>query len=287
MSYRIRRAPSMQEDRIAPARTSVNLGERPATAAERLQLNQVGIVFQPAGKRKAPYHAVEDVSFSVDKNEFTCVVGPSGCGKSSILLAVAGLVPIATGQIMVDGHAVDGPADDRAVVFQSASLFPWRSALANVSYGLELRRIPKRGARERAMAMMRLVGLEGFESRYPHELSGGMQQRVNLARALTADPKLLLMDEPFAALDAQTREVMQAELLRVWEQMQKSVLFITHQIDEAIFLGDRVVVLSKGPRTTVREVIEVPFARPRAEALKRSPEFIQIVDHIWSLIRNG
>lgn len=275
----------MQKTYAASGGAPTALDVRPPQRAERLEAKQVGIVFRGLGRE--PYRAVGDVSFSVDANEFTCVVGPSGCGKSSILLAAAGLVPIETGELTVDGRPIDGPAADRAVVFQSASLFPWRTALANISYGLEMRKVPKREARQRAMEMTRLVGLATFEDRYPHELSGGMQQRANLARALATDPKLLLMDEPFAALDAQTREVMQAELLRVWEQMQKSVLFITHQIDEAVFLGDRVVVLSKGPNTTVREIVEVPFARPRAESLKRTPEFAQLVDHIWSLIRNS
>ncbi len=287
MRQHVQRAPSLREGARAGAGPGVVSRDGPNGAAERLQLSHVGLVFQPAGRRKSAYHAVEDVSFSVEQNEFICVVGPSGCGKSSILLAVAGLVPVSSGDITVDGAIVDGPADDRAVVFQSASLFPWRTALANVSYGLEMGGIAKREARKRATAMMHLVGLEGFESRYPHELSGGMQQRVNLARALAANPRLLLMDEPFAALDAQTRELMQGELLRVWEQMRKSVLFITHQIDEAIFLGDRVVVLTRGPRTTVQETVTVPFSRPRVDSLKRSPEFMHIVDHIWSLIRNG
>jgi len=159
--------------------------------------------------------------------------------------------------------------------------------MANVTYGLELMKVPKRQARERGQKIIDLVGLSGFESHYPHELSGGMQQRVNLARALVADPQLLLMDEPFAALDAQTRDVMQAELLRIWEQMRKSVMFVTHQIDEAVFLGDRVIVMSKGPGTTIADVVEVDFPRPRSEEIRRKPEFLALVDRIWDCIRRG
>jgi NitT/TauT family transport system ATP-binding protein len=252
--------------------------------AEKVEIDRLGITFRTSPKTP-PYRAIDDVSFNLAAHEFVCVVGPSGCGKSSILLAVAGLIPIASGQIRIAGSSVGGPAGDRAVVFQAASLFPWRTVLKNVGYGLEIRKTPKDIVKERAMEMIELVGLDGFENRYPHQLSGGMQQRVNLARALAQDPKLLLMDEPFAALDAQTRETMQAELLRVWSKMQKSVLFVTHQIEEAVFLGDRVVVLSHGPGTTLLEIIDVTFERPRDETLKRSAAFGQVVDHIWRLIR--
>lgn len=250
-----------------------------------LVVDQVGITFT-ATKDQSRYQALSSVSMQVKPNEFCCVVGPSGCGKSSLLLAVAGLVPVSAGSITIGSKQVTKPGRNRAVVFQSASLFPWRNVLRNVSYGLELSKTPKREARDRSMEVIKLVGLEGFEGHFPHELSGGMQQRVNLARALVSDPKLLLMDEPFAALDAQTREFMQEELLRIWNQMRKSVLFVTHQIDEAVFLGDHVVVLSKGPGTTVAKIINVDFKRPRHESIKRSPEFLAIVDEIWALIRD-
>jgi NitT/TauT family transport system ATP-binding protein len=262
-------------------------GNEPGGAASaELVIDQAGITFT-ATKDKSAYQAISSVSMSVKPNEFSCVVGPSGCGKSSLLLAVAGLVPISSGSITIGGRPVSGPGRDRAVVFQSASLFPWRNVLRNVSYGLEVSKVPARVARQRSREVIELVGLGGFEGHYPHELSGGMQQRVNLARALVADPKLLLMDEPFAALDAQTREFMQEELLRIWNQMRKSVLFVTHQIDEAVFLGDHVVVLSKGPHTTVSKIIDVGFKRPRSETIKRSPEFLAIVDEIWGLIRES
>jgi NitT/TauT family transport system ATP-binding protein len=255
-------------------------------ASTELIIDQVGIAFT-ATKDKSVYQALSSVSMQVRPNEFCCVVGPSGCGKSSLLLAVAGLVPTSSGSITIGSKAVSRPGRNRAVVFQSASLLPWRNVLRNVSYGLELRKVPRRAARDRSMQVIKLVGLDGFEGHYPHELSGGMQQRVNLARALVSDPKLLLMDEPFAALDAQTREYMQEELLRIWGQMRKSVLFVTHQIDEAVFLGDNVVVLSKGPGTTVSKIIPIGFKRPRSEAIKRSPEFLAIVDEIWACIKEG
>ena len=256
------------------------------TGSGALVIDHVGITFTARRDNKR-YRAIKDVSFSIKENEFTCVVGPSGCGKSSLLLAVAGLIPISHGEMSVGGAKIVSPERDRAVVFQSASLLPWRTVLSNVTYGLEMMKMPRKQAREKGGEVIDLVGLSGFESHYPHELSGGMQQRVNLARALVADPQLLLMDEPFAALDAQTREVMQTELLRIWGQMRKSVMFVTHQIDEAVFLGDRVIVLSKGPGTTIADVVEVDFPRPRTEDLKRTPKFLALVDRIWNCIRSG
>lgn len=261
-----------------------NNGKDPGSGND-LDLVNVEITYA-ARRGEEEFRAVGDVSFSVSHNEFACVVGPSGCGKSSILMAVAGLVPISSGRIVTAGGAdVTGPSRERAVVFQAASLLPWRTVLGNAAYGLELAGRPD--ARERAMQMVKLVGLSGFESRYPNELSGGMQQRVNLARALTADPKLLLMDEPFAALDAQTRDLMQTELLRIWSEMKKTVMFVTHNIEEAVYLGDRVVVMSKGPASVVRKIVPVGFERPRDERIRRTPSFAEVVDHIWELIRTS
>jgi NitT/TauT family transport system ATP-binding protein len=259
---------------------------RPPAGSAKLVMDHVGITYTSRRDNRR-YRAIKDVSFTVDQNEFTCVVGPSGCGKSSLLLAAAGLVPISHGQMTIGDRKIVSPERDRAVVFQAASLLPWRTVMGNVIYGLQLMKVPRREARERGQRIIDLVGLNSFEGHYPHELSGGMQQRVNLARALVADPQLLLMDEPFAALDAQTRDVMQAELLRIWEHMRKSVMFVTHQIDEAVFLGDRVIVLSKGPGITIADVVEVNFPRPRAETIRRSPEFIALVDRIWDCIRTG
>ncbi|HLH44814.1 MAG TPA: ABC transporter ATP-binding protein [Bryobacteraceae bacterium] len=228
--------------------------------------------------------ALSEVSFSVEDGEFMAMVGPSGCGKTTLLNIVAGLLPYEQGLVSIDGKRVQGPGVDRAVVFQHSSLLPWRTIAGNVRYGMELqRRFDKAQMRQRCESFIQLVGLSGFERHYPSELSGGMQQRVNLARALAADPKVLLMDEPFAALDAQTREFMQAELLKIWSQARKTVLFITHQINEAIYLADRVVVMSARPGR-VKDVFRVPFGRPRTLGLKRDPRFLEIEDAIWRLV---
>jgi ABC-type nitrate/sulfonate/bicarbonate transport system ATPase subunit len=229
--------------------------------------------------------ALDRVNLTVADGEFVSIVGPSGCGKTTFLSVVDGLIPATGGQILVDGTAVTRPGPDRAVVFQDASLLPWRTVLGNVLYGLECVGVRRREARERAAHFVALVGLSGFEHSYPHELSGGMQQRVNLARALVMDPKILLMDEPFAALDAQTREAMQEELLRIWKAAGKTVLFITHQIDEAIFLSDRVIVFSGRPGR-VRDSIAIDIERPRALRLKREPRFHALEDRIWTLIHD-
>lgn len=228
--------------------------------------------------------ALSDVSFSVNDGEFMAIVGPSGCGKTSLLNIVAGLLPYEEGSVSIDGKRVSGPGIDRAVVFQQSSLLPWRTIARNVRYGMELqRRFDEASMQERTGYFIKLVGLSGFERHYPSELSGGMQQRVNLARALAADPTVLLMDEPFAALDAQTREFMQAELLKIWAKARKTVLFITHQINEAIYLADRVVVMSARPGR-VKDVFAVPFDRPRSLSLKREPQFLQLEDAVWRLI---
>ena len=229
--------------------------------------------------------ALDRVNLAIEDGEFVSIVGPSGCGKTTFLSVVDGLMPATDGRILVDGVAVARPGPDRAVVFQDASLLPWRTVLRNALYGLECIGVPRREARERAEHFVAMVGLEGFEHNYPYELSGGMQQRVNLARALVMDPKILLMDEPFAALDAQTREAMQEELLRIWKQAGKTVLFITHQIDEAIFLSDRVIVFSARPGR-VKASIAVEIERPRALRLKREARFHALEDRIWGLIHD-
>jgi NitT/TauT family transport system ATP-binding protein len=228
--------------------------------------------------------ALRDVTLTADDGEFLAIVGPSGCGKSSLLNVIAGLLPYEEGAVKIDGRRVDGPGLERAVVFQHASLLPWRTVTGNVRYGMELqRRFDEATMRERAGYFTKLVGLGGFERHYPSELSGGMQQRVNLARALAADPVVLLMDEPFAAVDAQTREFMQTELLKIWAQDRKTVLFITHQINEAMYLADRVAVMSARPGH-VKEVFRMSFERPRALGLKRDSKFLRIEDAIWQLI---
>ena len=228
--------------------------------------------------------ALNDITLGVEDGEFMAVVGPSGCGKTSLMNIVAGLLTYEQGSVLIDGKKVEGPGTDRAVVFQHASLLPWRSIMGNVRYGMEMqKRFDEATMQQRADHFLKLVGLTGFEKHFPGELSGGMQQRVNLARALAADPVVLLMDEPFAALDAQTREFMQSELLKIWAKAKKTVVFITHQINEAIFLADRVAVLSSRPGR-LKKVFDVPFDRPRTLALKRDPRFLELEDEIWKLI---
>jgi NitT/TauT family transport system ATP-binding protein len=228
--------------------------------------------------------ALADINLTICENEFVSIVGPSGCGKTTFLSVVDGLIPATGGEILVDGKRVTKPGPDRAVVFQDSSLLPWRTVLKNVVYGIECQGMKMREAQERAAHFIDMVGLKGFEDRFPYQLSGGMQQRVNLARALVMDPEILLMDEPFAALDAQTRELMQEELLQIWCKSGKTVLFITHQIDEAIFLSDRVIVFSARPGR-VREDIAIPLERPRSLKLKRDPRFHTLEDRIWALIQ--
>ena len=227
--------------------------------------------------------ALDGFSVEAHEGEFLCMVGPSGCGKTTFLHCLDGLIPFTAGSLRMDGRPIVGPGRDRAMVFQSPSLLPWRTVLRNVTYGLEMQRTPLRDAIPRAREMIRLVGLEGFEQYHPFELSGGMQQRVNLARALVMDADVILLDEPFAALDAQTREFMQAELMRIWQQTRRTAIFITHQINEAIYLADRVVVLSRRPGR-VKSVLAVDFPRPRELRVKRTPAFLALEDHVWGLI---
>jgi len=227
--------------------------------------------------------AVDKVSLDIKAGEFVSIVGLSGCGKTSFLNAIAGLIKPQSGSIKVDGKPVVGPGHDRAVVFQKASLLPWRSVLNNVIYGLELRGVKKNEARQLALKYIEMVHLKGFEHYYPHQLSGGMQQRVNLARALVCEPEILLLDEPCAALDAITREEMQNELLLLWEQTRKTVLMVTHQIDEAVLLSDRIIIFSARPARIVEEV-KVNLPRPRTPRLKNDAEFDFLAKKIWGQI---
>lgn len=231
-----------------------------------------------------PIPVFDDISFEVHPSEFISLVGPSGCGKTTFLRILDGLIPRDEGTILLNGKAVIQPGPDKGFVFQDSSLLPWRTVIDNIILGLELQGIEKRTARKKAQEYIALVGLTGFEHHYPHELSGGMQQRVNLARALIVDPEILLMDEPFAALDAQTREIMQAELLKMWRQTRKTVIFVTHQIEEAVYLSDRVVVFSARP-AKIREIVKISLSRPRSLVVKRNPEFLQFADRIWTLIQ--
>ena len=228
--------------------------------------------------------AIEDLSFSVRAGKFVCIVGTSGCGKTTLLNVVAGLQPPAAGQVLLGGVPVAGPGRERAMVFQTAALLPWRNVLRNVTYGLELQGCGAREARRAAREMIALVGLAGFEDSCPHELSGGMRQRVNLARALVTRPDLLLMDEPFGSLDAQMREVMQSEIERIWRQTGQTSLFVTHAIDEAVFLADEVIVMTSRPGR-VKAVVPVDLPRPRPHSLKKSAAFHAIEDELRDLIQ--
>jgi len=236
-------------------------------------------------KRFGDLEALRDIVLDIGAGEFVSIVGPSGCGKTTFLRIVAGLEPASAGQVRIDGRAVTGPGADRGFVFQQDSLLPWRTVFANAMIGPELAGTEGEREKRRALDLLKLVGLAGFEGYFPRQLSGGMRQRVNLARALAIDPQILLMDEPFSALDAQSREIMQAELLRIWEQGRKTVLFVTHQIDEAVFLSDNVFVFARRPGR-VQERVEIDLPRPRTLAMKRTPEFVAYVDHIWKLIEN-
>jgi NitT/TauT family transport system ATP-binding protein len=225
------------------------------------------------------------ISLGVERGEFISVVGPSGCGKTTFLRIVAGLERATAGEVSIDGRIVSGPGTDRGFVFQNDSLLPWRTVFTNAMIGREITGSIGPDDRRRTMELLKLVGLEGFENYHPRQLSGGMRQRVNLARALAIDPEILLMDEPFAALDAQTREIMQTELLRIWERGQKTVLFVTHQIDEAVFLSDRVLVFARRPGRIQAE-IPIPLPRPRNLEIKRTGEFVALVDRIWRMIED-
>ena len=224
--------------------------------------------------------AIESMDLDVADGEFVGLLGPSGCGKSTFLKIVNGLLPATAGEIRLKRN---GKGREDAMVFQDASLFPWYSVLDNVAYGLVCAGVPQAEARKRAMPLIDLVGLRGFEQKYPYQLSGGMQQRANLARALAVDAPILLMDEPFASLDAQTREIMQAELLRIWNAAKKTVIFVTHQIEEAVYLSDRVVVMSARPGRILAD-IRVELERPRGLEVKRTAPFTAYADQIWRLL---
>jgi NitT/TauT family transport system ATP-binding protein len=229
---------------------------------------------------RASLVAIDNIDLDVKDGEFVSLLGPSGCGKSTFLKIVNGLLKATAGEIRL--RSVKEGRED-AMVFQDSALFPWYSVLDNVAYGLVCAGVPRREARKRAEPMIELVGLQGFGGKYPYQLSGGMQQRANLARALTVDAAILLMDEPFAALDAQTREVMQSELLRIWNAAKKTVVFVTHQIDEAVYLSDRVIVMAARPGRIIADItIELP--RPRQLDVKRTPEFAAYEAKIWALI---
>lgn len=227
---------------------------------------------------------LDDVSLSAREGDFVTIIGPSGCGKSTLLNSIAGLVELDSGAVYLDGERIVGPGRDRAVVFQHASLLPWRTLQGNVAYGLQLRRgYPRRDIADRVADALERVGLKGFEKHYPHEVSGGMQQRANIARALALDPKLILMDEPFGALDALTKETMQDELAGLMGQLDRTAVFITHDIQEAAYLADKVLVMSSRPGRIVAE-ISVDFPRPRRREVTETPEFETLVHRLRTLL---
>ena len=232
-----------------------------------------------------PFVIFRDINLSVSDGEFVSIVGPSGCGKTTLLRVINGLMPHSGGEILIDGRSAYEVDNELVMgfVFQGASLLPWRTSLKNVVLGLEGRNNNAKEAERTAQKFLDLVGLSGFETHYPHELSGGMQQRVNLARALAVDPRILLMDEPFAALDAQTRNFMQLELLRIWRETKKTVIFVTHMIAEAILLSDRVIVFSHRPGS-IRSEVNVPLPRPRTMEMKSDRRFLELEQVLWKQI---
>lgn len=236
-------------------------------------------------RSQGQFTAIEDITLDVKEGEFMVIVGPSGCGKSTLLDLLGGLTAPTRGRIVLDGKPITSPGLDRGIVFQQYALFPWRTALGNVEFGLETKGVPERERRALARGYLALVGLEGFEDRYPYELSGGMKQRVAIARSLAYDPEVLMMDEPFAALDAQTRETLQAELLGIWERARKTIIFITHGIDEAVYLGQRVAIMTSRPGRIKRVIDIPPELSSKDEDVRSRPEFGRVRHEVWSALR--
>ena len=235
------------------------------------------------GKRFGDLQVFRDVSLTVGQREIVTVVGPSGCGKTTLLRCIDGLIPYDEGEIVVAGNRVTAPSKGVAMVFQHFGLFPWKTVFNNVAYGLRLARVAEKDIAERVPEFINLVGLAGFEEAFPYQLSGGMQQRCGLARALAVEPSVLLMDEPFASVDAQTREILQFELLRIWENRPTTMVFVTHSIEEAVLMGDRVVIL-KGRPSSVFEVIDVGLDHPRSRATLGEPRFSEVREHVWNTL---
>jgi len=262
------------------------------SASSLLRLDRVSKRFAlPDGKETV---ALADFSLEIAQGEFVCIVGPSGCGKTTVLNLLAGLALPTSGEVAIDGRAITGPGPERGVVFQDYALFPWHDVVGNVEFGLRHGPagdgLDAKARRERVRQAIELVGLAGSEGKYPHQLSGGMRQRVALARLMANEPSVLLMDEPLAALDAQTRTILQDEFLRIWGQdrspsQRRTVVFITHAIDEAVFLADRVAVMTTHPGR-LKALIDVPLARPRNDATRADPAFHALAQHIWGLIRD-
>jgi NitT/TauT family transport system ATP-binding protein len=270
--------------------SAVQVANLPAAAHSKIvlrNLRQTYFLKNPDKKgKKEELVALEDFSLSIDDGAFVAIVGPSGCGKSTLLDIVSGLSKPKSGDIHIDGNLANRPALDRGFIMQGYALFPWRTVVENVGYGLEVKRVPKKERRDICKKYIDLVGLNGFEERYPNELSGGMRQRVAIARSLAYDPKILLMDEPFAAVDAQTREILQDELLRIWEKTRKTILFVTHSIEEAVLLADKVVVMTCRPGK-IKKIVDIDLPRPRTAASMRvSADYRWTTHRIWELLQN-
>src|SRR5574341_332898 len=249
-----------------------------------LSLRNVSKVFGAPDNGQAPISAVENLSLEVRAGEFFSIIGPSGCGKSTLLRIIGGLVPASGGELAVAGERVNGPHRAISMVFQEESTFPWRTTLANVEFGLEMRGVAQEQRRKKALDMIRLVGLTGFEERYPSELSGGMRQRVAIARALVLEPKILLMDEPFGALDEQTRIILGEELLRIRDQLKQTIILVTHNINESVQLSDRVMVMTARPGR-VKSIVNIDLPHPRDSSIIASERFGRLVAQVWGALR--
>ncbi|MCS0505041.1 ABC transporter ATP-binding protein [Ancylobacter mangrovi] len=253
-------------------------------APDKLEIRNVTKYYHGRGNSLP---VLENFSLAVKDLEFLVLLGPSGCGKSTLLRIIDGIETCDSGQVVLDGKNVTNTTGDgRGMVFQSFELFPWRKVIDNVAFGLEVTGVGKAERLDIAREYVNLVGLSAFEHSYPHELSGGMQQRVGIARALAIKPQVLLMDEPYGALDVQTRDLLQDELLSIWERQRKTVIFVTHSIEEALYLADRIVVMSPRPGR-IEQIIDVPFGRPRRDALKSDPEFLALRREIWQILKKG
>ncbi len=254
----------------------------PMSGQAQIVVEGVSHTYRPAHGRTVL--ALSNVSLQVRPREFLALLGPSGCGKSTLLYLVGGFLPIVAGRIQVEGKPVTAPGPDRGIVFQHFALFPWKTVRGNILYGLERQGLPRPEREKRAQAFIDMVGLRGFEDSYPSQLSGGMKQRTAIARTLAFDPAILLMDEPFGALDAQTRALMQTELLSIWQRTPKTVIFVTHDVQEAVYLAERVAVMSARPGQ-IKAIVETKFDR-RDPGIQRSKEFVEKADEIWNLVRD-
>ena len=252
------------------------------STAAQIVVDSVSHMYRPPRGREVL--ALDDISLEVANREFIALLGPSGCGKSTLLYLIGGFLPVEKGGILVDGNAVTAPGPDRGIVFQHFALFPWKTVRGNILYGLERQGMPKAERETRARDFIELVGLTGFEDSYPSQLSGGMRQRTAIARTLAFDPKILLMDEPFGALDAQTRAMLQVELMRIWERTRTTIIFVTHDVQEAVYLADRVAVMSARPGR-IKTIVDTKFDKNDPNIFK-APAFVEKVDELWNLVRD-